>query len=346
MSWKSCYAGGVANPSRNEPLTYCALLYTMKDLLFVVALSLLAFGLINLLLSFAVALALLMRWLRFDCLPRARARRFLLVRAFPGAASLLFVGGFFIPVLCRSEPGNSEEQLSVAMCLLATIGIKVLADAVMRGIRSVRETDRLSNSWACVARPIELRKFPVPAFAIEVAFPVVAIVGLFHQRLYVARNVLASCSAEEFEAILLHERAHIRHGDNLLRLLLRLFPDLLAWTRMARSLERGWVRATEEAADDEAVAAGKGFDLASALCKVSRLAADRSPVAVVGIHGDGDIAHRLERLLRPKRCARLPSRGRFDWLSFVILLAAPLIAATIELPRLHAVIEASVRLLN
>lgn len=345
MSWKICYASGVAKPSRDEPPAYCAFLYIMKDSLFVAALSFLAFGLVNLFLSCTVALALLMRWLRFDCLPRARARRYLLVRAFPGAASLLFVGGFFLPVICRSEPGNSGEKLSVAMCLLATIGIKVLADALVRGIRSVRDTDRLSNSWARVARPIEFTKFPVPAFVIEVAFPVVAIVGLIHQRLYVARNVLVSCSAEEFEAILSHERAHIRHGDNWLKLLLRSFPDLLSWTPMARSLERGWVRASEEAADDAAVAAGKGFELASALCKVSRLAADRSPVAVVGIHGDGDVGHRLERLLRPKRCAQLSS-GRFDWLSFAILLAAPVIAATFELPRLHALIEASVRLLD
>jgi hypothetical protein len=316
----------------------------MKDLLFVVSLALIAFGLMNSLLSLGVVLAA--RWLRFDCPPRARARRYLLVRSFPAAGSLLFVGAFFLPVLCRYEPGNADEQLGLAMCVLATAVILILVTAMFRGIRSLRATGRLSRSWESAACHFELKQFPVPALVIETVFPVVAIAGIIRPRLYVARKVLANCSEDELDAILVHERAHLRNGDNLLRLLPKFFPDLLVWSSVATRLERGWAQACEEVADDEAVADGKGLALASALCKVARLASGHLPVAAVGIHGDGDVAHRLDRLLRPQQVASLELRGRFDSLGFAILLALPLIVAAMELPSLHAGTEAMVRLLN
>jgi beta-lactamase regulating signal transducer with metallopeptidase domain len=316
----------------------------MKDQLFIVCLALLAFGCANCGMSFLIALG--MRWLRIDCLPRARTRRYLLVRAFPAAASGLFIVAFFIPVVCRYEPGGADEQLSFALCALATIGASIVVAAIVRGLRSLGDTRRLLRSWENTARPLALKEFCVSAFVIETAFPVVAVVGIRRPRLYVARKVLENCSTEEFDAILSHERAHIRHSDNLFRLILRCFPDLLAFTSTAARLERGWAHASEEAADDEAVAAGRGLALASALCKVARLARGNSAVAAMAFHGDGDVARRLSRLLRPETRASSASRGRFDRLQFAILLTLPLILASVQVLRVHAVTEALVRLLK
>jgi Zn-dependent protease with chaperone function len=316
----------------------------MTEALFVLSLALLAFGLVNSLLSFMVVVGV--RWLRFDCRPRARARRYLLVRAFPAAASLVFIAGFFMPVLCRHEPGNAGEQLSLTMGLLAAAAVTILLAAIIRGLRSMWVTYQLAKSWESSARPLELKGFPISACVIDNPFPVVAIVGIARRRLYVARKVLANCSAEEFDAILSHERAHIRHSDNLSRLILRCFPDLLALTATANWLERGWAQATEEAADDDAVAAGKGLALAAALCKVARLARGQLPVAAMALHGDGDVAHRIDRLIRPEKTAITVLRGRLDWLRFVILLAAPIIVASTELARVHAFTEALVGLLK
>jgi Zn-dependent protease with chaperone function len=317
----------------------------VRDLLFVSCLALLAFGLVNFLLSLVIALTA--RWLRFDCLPRARARRYLLIKSFPGSVSVLFIVGFFIPVLCRYEPSGVDEQLSVSMGVLAAAAALIVVASIIRALRSIWATRRLSMSWADGASPLELEEFPIPAFLIEAAFPVVAVVGVGRQRLYVARQVLESCSAEEFDAILAHERAHIRHRDNLFHLILRCFPDLLAVTPTARWLERGWARASEEAADDAVAMAGTGKDLvlASALCKVARLARGNLPLAAMALHGDGDIAHRVDRLVRSETSAVSPSGGRFDWLRFAILLAIPLVAASLELAHLHAATEALVRLL-
>ncbi len=316
----------------------------MKDVLFVVCLALLAFGTVNLILSVAILAGV--RTLRFDCPPRVRARRYLLVRAFPGTVSLLFVVTIFLPILCRHEPGSEDERLGLAMAVLALAAASIIVAAAVRGLHGIWATRRLSKSWGFGARALDI-DFPIPAFVIEAPFPVVAIVGIRRRRLYVARQVLERCSADEFAAIVAHERAHLRHGDNFARLLLLSFPDLLIFTPTARRLERRWAEASEEAADDEVVKAGGGLVLASALCKVARLARGSLPLPVIALHNGEGVAHRINRLIRPEIITlAVTSRGRFDGLGFVILIAALLAGAGAELPRLHAATEAMVSFLK
>jgi Zn-dependent protease with chaperone function len=306
----------------------------MKDVLFVVCLALLAFGTVNFILSVAVLVGV--RTLRFDCRPRVRARRYLLVRAFPGTVSLLFVVTIFLPILCRHEPGGEDERLGLAMAVLASAAASIIVAAAVRGLHGIWATRRLSKSWGFSARALDI-EFPIPAFVIEAPFPVVAIVGIRRQRLNVARQVLEQCSADEFEAIVAHERAHLRRGDNFTRLLLLSFPDLLIFTPTARRLERRWAEACEEAADDEVAKAGGGLSLASALCKVARLARGSLPIPAIALHNGEGVAQRISRLIQPEIIMpAVTSRGRFDRLQFVILIAVLLASAGAELPRLHA----------
>ncbi len=317
----------------------------MNEILFVPCLSLLAFGAVNLILSLAVVLGV--RLLRSSGPPRARARKYLLVRAFPGTASLLFVIVFFLPVVCRHEPGSDYERASVAMCVLASIAAWILLGAAMRGLRSIWATQRLSRSWAAGARALEIAELQIPAFVIEAQFPVVAIVGIRRPRLYIARQVLNHCSADELRAVVAHERAHLRHRDNLLRLLLHCFPDLLIATPMGAWLDRAWTQASEEAADDEVVQAGAGLELASALCKVARLARGSLRLPVAALYHGADVAHRVNRLIRREtQPTTAASCGARDWLRFAFLIAALLVGASAELPRVHAATEVAVRLLE
>ena len=159
----------------------------MKDVLFVVCLALLAFGTVNLI--FSVAILAGVRTLGFDCPPRVRARRYLLVRAFPGTVSLLFVVTIFLPILCRHEPGSEDERLGLAMAVLALAAASIMVAAAVRGLHGIWATRRLSKSWGFGARALDI-DFPIPAFIIEAPFPVVAIVGIRRRRLYVARQVL------------------------------------------------------------------------------------------------------------------------------------------------------------
>jgi hypothetical protein len=317
----------------------------MNQMLFVLCLSLLAFGAVNSCLSLAVVLGV--RWLRFAGPPRTQALRYLLLRAFPGTASALFVITLYLPVVCRHEPGSVEERASVAMFVLAIVAASILTGAAMRGLRSIRATQRVVRSWTRGARTIEFAELPIPAFVIEAQFPVVAIVGIFRQRLFIARQVLEHCSPEELRAVVAHERAHLRHRDNLLRLLLQCFPDLLGMTPTAARLEQAWTRASEERADDEVMRAGWDLELASALCKVARLARGGLQLPVMALYHGADVAHRVNRLLQSKtRPISVRSCASLDWLGFALLIAALLIGASIELPRLHAVTETAVRFLQ
>jgi beta-lactamase regulating signal transducer with metallopeptidase domain len=229
----------------------------------------------------------------------------------------------------------------------ASAAALIIVAAAVRGLHGIWATRRLSRSWACSARALDIAQFPIPAFVIEAPFPVVAIVGIRRQRLYVARQVVEQCSAEEFEAIVAHERAHLRHGDNFSRLLLLSVPDVLIFTPMARRLEQRWAEASEEAADDEVAQAGAGLALASALCKVARLARGSLPIPAIALHNGEGVAHRISRLIRPETMTlAAASRGRLDGLRFVIVIAALLAGASAELPRLHAATEAMVLLLK
>jgi Zn-dependent protease with chaperone function len=320
---------------------------SMHPTLFALCLALLAFGAVNTVASIGVILWV--RMLPLNGPPRALARRFLLLRALPGTASLLFVVVIFLPGVCRYEPGGAEEQLSPAMCFLATVGASILIGAAIRGLHSVWVTHRLSRSWADRAQSIEIPELPIPAFVIDAQFPVVAMVGINRQRLYIARQVLEHCSAQELRAIWAHERAHIRHRDNLQRLFLRCCPDVLMLTPVGTLLEQGWARASEEAADDEAVKSGGRLDLASALGKVARLARTRKPRWIPAMslyHGSG-VVDRLNRLLKAQNpAAPATVSDRLDGLRFVLFVAALLMAASVELPRLHIATEAVVRFLQ
>jgi beta-lactamase regulating signal transducer with metallopeptidase domain len=317
----------------------------MNQMLFVLCLSLLAFGAVNFCSSLAVVLGV--RWLRFAGPPRAQALKYILLRAFPGTASVLFVVALYLPVVCRHEPGSVEERASLAMCVLATLAASILIGAAIRALRSIWATQRVVRSWTREARTIDFAELSIPAFVIEAKFPVVAIVGIFHQRLFIARQVLEHCSTEELRAVVAHERAHLQHRDNFLRLLLLCFPDLLSITPIAARLERAWTQASEERADDEAARAGLGLELASALCKVARLARGSLQLPVMALYHGADVAHRANRLLQPTiRSTSAKSCSMATWLGFALLIAAILIAASIELPRLHAVTETAVRFLQ
>ncbi len=321
----------------------------MSQLLFVACLALLAFGAVNLLASLAVGAGL--HWLHADAPPRELAHRFLLLRALPSTASVLFVAALFVPAFYRHEPGNVQEEISFEMFVLGVWSSSILAYGAVRGLRSMLATRRLVKVWSRSARPLAIAGSPIPAFVIEAEFPVVAVVGVVSPRLYVARRVIERCSTRELRAILAHELTHVRHRDNLQRLFMHCAPDLLAWTPLAGKLDRAWAQASEEAADDEVARAGARLDLASALLKVARMVRAREVQrfpAMALYRGEG-VAHRVGRLLRPaaQPRPRLSAEQR-SWLQAACGLAfvAAMIGASFNLQSLHAITEAVVRLLQ
>jgi Zn-dependent protease with chaperone function len=219
---------------------------------------------------------------------------------FPTTASTLFVVLFFLPGFVRLEPAETTEKVSVLMVAAVSAPVLIFVWGGIKGLLSWLATERLVRRW--VSRG-ERRSIPgSPAYRINSDFPVVCLAGVLRPRLFISSKVLSSCTPEEIAAVLAHETAHRRRGDNLKRLLMRFCPDFLAWTRTAQSMERTWSATSDLAADESATGndVDARADLAAALVKVARLAAGRRflPDILASAFQRGEcIDRRVRRLL-------------------------------------------------
>jgi beta-lactamase regulating signal transducer with metallopeptidase domain len=135
-------------------------------------------------------------------------------------------------------------------------------------------------------------------FALDVGYPVVAVVGIWHPRLYVARQVVERCDSSELDAIVAHEAAHVDAHDNLTRLLFVAAPVVPYVSGINAEIERAWIAAAEDAADDAARRERSATALASALTKVARLSTGRAPqLCASAILSGSGVEHRVRRLL-------------------------------------------------
>jgi Zn-dependent protease with chaperone function len=154
--------------------------------------------------------------------------------------------------------------------------------------------------------------------------------------------VLSALTAEQLAAAVRHERAHWTSRDNLKRLLILLTPGILPFAGGSQTLERGWRKFAEWAADDHAVAgsARRSFALAAALVRVARMTAGaaQAPLAFM-LLGDADqLAARVERLLGPAPPnARTVGPRPVLALSAILLMAGSLAVAILQPAALYSV---------
>ena len=110
---------------------------------------------------------------------------------------------------------------------------------------------------------------------------------------------VAALSADEFSAVVAHERAHLSGRHHLqvavFRAARRAFPCPLT-----RSALRQVSELLEMRADDAAVRASGNHALAAALVRLAAVA----PAGALGVGGAASALHRLQRLLDPPRPAR------------------------------------------
>jgi beta-lactamase regulating signal transducer with metallopeptidase domain len=260
-------------------------------------------------------------------------------------SSVVFV--LAIASFLQFEPRGGQEHTGMALILVAAIGAAVIATMVVRLARMTRASNQALARWMISAEPITLAGMSIPVYQIDVQFPIVAIAGLFRPRLLIARSVLAACSADELQAILAHERSHLRNSDNVRRLIVAAVPDVLMWTAAARRLARLWQTAAEEAADAEAALTGPAsrVSLAEALIRVGRLAPAGSAPAdlpVSALFRGENLERRVRRLLDPSVDFARPRR-RSSWL---LGTAASLLTISVfVLEPIHELVEAAVAFL-
>jgi Zn-dependent protease with chaperone function len=242
------------------------------------------------------------------------------LRLFPAAMGCVALPVVFVSFV-SFEPAQTSEVSGVVLIAAALGCCTVMVMGLMRAARGWRATNEALSLWTT---PQPVIHGDMPIMTIDEPFPVVAVVGIRRPRLYIARQVLASCDQDEFEAMIAHEKAHVAARDNLTRLLFLCAVPMRGLSRSAAEIETSWTKATEEAADDLACRdEGSALALASALLKVSRLAAgQRAPLLhASAILSGAVIEHRVRRLLLPRRPARVTR-------VFPVLVAAALVLTT------------------
>ena len=314
---------------------------TFLPRLIVVALS--AFGLVNIVAS----LVLLLVWRPPAGTATARSRVWFQGRMIPAAASLL-AGLLAVSAFLRFEPREDPEDMSMLLIALAAITVAVWTTASARLLRTRLAAGRSLRWWMAAAEPIEVRGIAVPAFVVNIGFPIVAVVGLFRPRLIVSRAVLDACSEAEMQAILAHEAWHLVRRDNIRRVLLSAAPDVLSWLPRAVRFSEEWQRASEEAADDAAARLGPAgrVHLAEALVRVARLAPAPGhqlscPLPASALYRGESIERRVRRVLDPTLDVRAGSR---TWrLPLTFVFAIVFVLSLLNLGVVQELVEIAVR---
>lgn len=196
-----------------------------------------------------------------------------LLRTLPVVGGITIVALLFVPAYVAHEPRTNHEDITLNLGVVAFFSALGVVLAVVRGIVTWRATARLKSDWLRNAKAISLPGITIPAFLIQHEFPVLAIVGTFRPRLFIASQILQSLTDDELSAALAHEVGHVIARDNLKRGLLRVCRDTLLIIPCGRGLDSAWKEASEGAADEYAAGRDRmvGLDLASALIKIARL---------------------------------------------------------------------------
>ena len=182
------------------------------------------------------------------------------MRTAPVALGICAVLFLVAPAYLRHEPRVGHEEVSVKLGILAILSTTVIAVAAIRAIATWRATSRLTGQWLSKAEPIQLPNLDLPAYQVPHAFPLIAVVGAFRPRLFIARQVVQTLSPAELKAALEHETGHLRAHDNLKRAIVRTCRELALVPGGGR-LDRAWLDASEAAADEYAARRDRRFGL-------------------------------------------------------------------------------------
>jgi Zn-dependent protease with chaperone function len=286
---------------------------------------------------------------------QSRARFLFALRVLPPALSAAFAFAVITPAYILTEPAHTGETVGLKLLTLAAASAAGLLLAAWRIAGTWLATHRLAREWMRGASPVEAGGFPLPAYRIRHRFPVIAVVGVFRPRLFIASQIFDALSAEELAAALAHERSHVAARDNLKRAALHACQDALLFAPLGRSLVREWSGDCELAADEAAAAKNPAaaLDLASAIIKISRLIpAGARPLMPAGAQLLGEdeagLSRRVRNLLRlatADRRVTLQPRARAlkvaAWTFRLALLAAVAFVLTNQpvLRATHAAIE-------
>jgi beta-lactamase regulating signal transducer with metallopeptidase domain len=282
--------------------------------------------------------------------PRAAAQFLLALRLAPVTLAAFAVLALCIPSYLSFEQGATREEVGVA-CVIATfLTAALFTISVARAIRAVVVTTSYARACLKAGMQIQTPTTFSPITVIDNSAPVLAMVGAFRPQFIISRSVLETLSPEELDCAIRHERAHRSSADNFKRLLLLLTPDVLPFLSNAFSaLDSSWIKFSEWAADDSAVADDeqRSLSLAGALVHVAQMgAAPRlSPLCTSLVSSNSacmnqDLSARVDRLLHSARLReKSPNRFRAVLMTATIATACAVFVALLRPDTLHSVHE-------
>ncbi len=263
-----------------------------------------------LLLNLAASLAASLVWLivrRFaHKLPaQTRARLIFALRIFPLMSALLFIFGFLLPSYILFEPAVSDEIVSLKLAALALLSAIGVGFAVRRVFGTWWRTSRLIKEWTRRGTPLSAENIKLPVVRIYHPFPVIAVVGIFRPRMFIADQIFDLLDDEELEAAIVHEFGHLAARDNFKRAFLRVCRDFIIFP-IGNSFDRLWAETAEAAADEYALSIGgnrTALNLAAALVKIARIVPENSkPAMPLGAflvdEETADVSRRVRQLVR------------------------------------------------
>lgn len=211
-------------------------------------------------------------WL-WKCSARTRAEILFVMRIGPPVLAIIAIVAFMIPSYVAYEPHATDESVSWKLGTLAALSAVGVSLAIWRGIRSWLATRSLLRDWLAASTRIELDATNVPTYILDHSFPIIAVVGAFRPRLFIANHVFESLSEEELAAAITHEYGHLAARDNFKRSVMRVSRAALLLIPCGRSLDRAWSDASESAADEYAAQKSSlvALNLASALVRIARM---------------------------------------------------------------------------
>lgn len=268
-----------------------------------------------------------------------RANVLFALRVLPPASSIIYVLVLLAPAYIALEPRVTNETVGLKLGAVALISVMGLGLAFWRGLATWHATRRLVKDWLRRAEPITLDNVSIPAYRVSHRFPIVAVLGAFRPRLFIAEQVFDTLSDVELEAVVAHETGHLVARDNVKRTLLRACRDVLMIVPCGRSIDQAWAENAEEAADEYAASTRSHFgalDLAGAIIKIARAVPPGArPTLPAGAflldRADGEVVRRVRHLTELADAAG-SGRARRRYLSSLILwcaLSLPLVAVSL-----------------
>jgi len=272
----------------------------------------------------ALSLAVCLMWRSFLHAQHYPVRRIadllFALRIFPLITAGVITAAFTVPSFLLLEPRAIEEPIGEIPLVLGLCGAALGIFGFLNAALAMRRASRAISGWTRDAQPIAASA-PVPVLRIAHPVPAMIAAGIARPRVLLSGAAEAVLSANELQAALNHEVAHVRRRDNFKKLLLRFvaFPGM-------SSLEAAWIEATEMAADDAAVSsAGEALDLAAALIKLSKLGPAEPPVDLTAalLHSPASTMNaRVERLVAWSDARLVPPPQKYSpWFGTTAALA-------------------------